>query len=107
MDSSSPSHQIALRYNILYLKNINLHYIVYRPYFLYFSILPKFDDFFVRNRPTNYVFKKSGGSFSKNEITVGLANNDYIIIEDGLEEGDQIALSNPYEEKEQEIGDEE
>jgi multidrug efflux pump subunit AcrA (membrane-fusion protein) len=59
----------------------------------------------IKEEQTNYVFKKSGGGFSKDEITVGLANNDYIIIEDGLEEGDQIALSNPYEEEEQEVGD--
>jgi multidrug efflux pump subunit AcrA (membrane-fusion protein) len=55
---------------------------------------------------TNYVFRKSGGSFTKQEVTAGIANNDYIVIEEGLEEGDQVALSNPYLEEEQEKKDE-
>jgi multidrug efflux pump subunit AcrA (membrane-fusion protein) len=61
----------------------------------------------VKEENTNYVYSKSGGGFSKEEVTVSQANNDYIIIEDGIDEGDQVALSNPYDEDEQEAGDDE
>ena len=40
----------------------------------------------------DYVFVKSGGGFKKKNIKTGLSNNDYTIIEEGLKEGDRIAL---------------
>jgi HlyD family secretion protein len=46
------------------------------------------------------VYIKNGGSYKVKEVETGLANNDYIIIEDGLEEGDELALVNPLEEEE-------
>jgi multidrug efflux pump subunit AcrA (membrane-fusion protein) len=50
----------------------------------------------------DFVYQKSGATFKKREVKVGLANNDYIIIEEGLEEGDLIALSDPYQEEKEE-----
>lgn len=43
-----------------------------------------------------YVYLKSAGSFKKETVKLGLANNDFVIITEGLEEGDEIALSNPF-----------
>ncbi len=43
------------------------------------------------------VYLKSGSSFQEVEIKTGLVNNDYIIVEDGLKEGDEVALSVPEE----------
>lgn len=40
----------------------------------------------------DYVFLKSGSSFKKKNIKTGLANNDFIIIEDGLKEGNKVSL---------------
>lgn len=40
----------------------------------------------------DYVFLKSGGGFKKKSIKTGLANNDYIIVVDGLKEGDKVSL---------------
>ncbi len=55
----------------------------------------------IKEGNTDYVFQKSGNSYKKQEVEVGLANNDYIIIEKGLKEGDQIALSDPYKEEDE------
>ena len=40
-----------------------------------------------------YVFKKSGGGYSKQEVMLGDANAEYVHILSGLELGDRIALS--------------
>lgn len=55
----------------------------------------------IKEENTDYVFLKSRDTFTKREVKVGLANNDYIIIEKGLIEGDQIALSDPYKEEDE------
>lgn len=44
---------------------------------------------------TNYVFKKSGFSVVKQEVKLGEANNDHIIIENGLGAGDVVYLNKP------------
>lgn len=44
----------------------------------------------------NYVYKKSGKSYDKVTIETGVNNTDYVVILDGLKEGDQIALVDPF-----------
>lgn len=44
----------------------------------------------------NYIYKKRGNSYDKVEIKTGKNNTDYIIVTDGLKEGDEIALVNPF-----------
>jgi multidrug efflux pump subunit AcrA (membrane-fusion protein) len=44
----------------------------------------------------NYVFKKTGTGFSKVEVETGRSNSDYTIIVNGLKEGDEIALTDPF-----------
>ena len=46
----------------------------------------------------NYVYKKSGGSYEKIEVETGRSNSDYTIIISGLNEGDEVALVNPFPE---------
>jgi multidrug efflux pump subunit AcrA (membrane-fusion protein) len=42
-----------------------------------------------------YVYKKSGFSITKNQIKIGDANNDAVIITEGLAEGDVVYLNKP------------
>jgi multidrug efflux pump subunit AcrA (membrane-fusion protein) len=46
-----------------------------------------------------FVYVKSGGSFEQKKIETSEKNNDYIVVQDGLEEGELIAMSNPYPEE--------
>ena len=43
-----------------------------------------------------YVYIKSGNSYNKKFVTTGNINTDYIIIEEGLADGDVIALTDPF-----------
>lgn len=45
---------------------------------------------------TDYVYLKSGSGFKRQNIKTGSVNADYVIIKEGLEEKDVIALSNPF-----------
>jgi len=49
----------------------------------------------------DYVFVKRGKSYEKQEVTVGQANNDYIIINKGLKDEDKLALTDPFAVKEE------
>jgi len=46
-----------------------------------------------------FVYKKSGMSFEKVEVETGRSNSDYTIIINGLNEGDVIALVDPFSEE--------
>ncbi len=46
------------------------------------------------NNDTTVVYVKGHG-FEQQVVKVGKKNNDYIIIEEGLSEGDQVALRDP------------
>ena len=50
----------------------------------------------------DYVFIKSGGSFKRRDVKTSLTNNDYVIIEEGLDEGDEVALIDPFASKQEE-----
>ena len=47
----------------------------------------------------NFVYKKSGTGFEKVEVETGRNNSDYTIIASGLNEGDEIALMDPYQQE--------
>ena len=53
----------------------------------------------IKEENKDFIYIKTGASFKKREVTVGLANNDYIIIKKGLKKGDVIALSDPFIDK--------
>jgi HlyD family secretion protein len=43
------------------------------------------------------VYLKQGGSFEPRPISIGPENDNYVIVTSGLNEGDQVALSDPME----------
>jgi len=43
-----------------------------------------------------YVYRKSGNSYHKTAIETGISNTDYVVVTDGLREGDEIALTDPF-----------
>jgi len=47
----------------------------------------------------NYVYARSGNSYRKMEVVIGQRNNDFVIIQDGLDPDEILALSNPYPEE--------
>jgi multidrug resistance efflux pump len=47
----------------------------------------------------NYVYRKSGTGFKKVEVETGRSNSDYTMIVNGLDEGDEIALIDPFAEE--------
>jgi hypothetical protein len=51
----------------------------------------------------DYVYIKSGSGFKRRDIKTGSINTDFAIVTEGLEENDQIALSNPFLKKEEVI----
>lgn len=44
----------------------------------------------------NFVYKKNGSGFDKMEIETGRNNTDYVVVVNGLKEGDEIALVDPF-----------
>jgi len=46
-----------------------------------------------------FVYKKSGNGYKKVEIETGASNSDFIVVTKGLDEGDDIALVDPYVEE--------
>ena len=48
----------------------------------------------------NFVYKKSGTGYKKEEVEVGASNSDYMIITKGLNENDEVALVMPFAEEE-------
>jgi multidrug efflux pump subunit AcrA (membrane-fusion protein) len=48
----------------------------------------------------HWVYLKSGSSFKKTNVDIGASNSDFVIIKEGLKEGDQLALSDPFPENE-------
>ncbi|MFB6319591.1 efflux RND transporter periplasmic adaptor subunit [Saccharicrinis sp. FJH54] len=44
----------------------------------------------------DYVYVKSGGKFKRQDIKTAQSNNDFVIVEEGLEEGDEVALVDPF-----------
>jgi HlyD family secretion protein len=53
-----------------------------------------------REVETDFVYLKSGSGFKKKEIITGQANTDFVIVEKGLEAGNEVALINPFETEE-------
>jgi len=47
----------------------------------------------------NYVYKKTGTGFKKTEVETGRSNSDYTVIVNGLDEGDEVALTNPFQDE--------
>lgn len=52
-----------------------------------------------------YVYVKTGSGFKRRDIKTGPVNTDYVVVNDGLKADDEIALSDPYLNKEEEKED--
>jgi HlyD family secretion protein len=48
-----------------------------------------------------YVYVKNGSSFRRTEIKAGAVNSDFAMITEGLKEGELVALSNPFADKQE------
>lgn len=55
---------------------------------------------FVHNDSINYVYKSNG---TKQEVEIGISNNNEVIIKQGLEEGDRIYLTVPTQHKDKDV----
>ena len=44
----------------------------------------------------SFVYKKKGAGYEKTEIETGINNTDYIVVVNGLKDGEEIALVNPF-----------
>lgn len=44
----------------------------------------------------SYVYRKTAGGYDRVEVVTGKSNADYVIIAEGLEEKDRVALGDPY-----------
>lgn len=49
-----------------------------------------------KDQMTHFVYIKTGSGFKRNEIKTGPVNTDFVVITEGLNENDQIALSDPF-----------
>lgn len=49
----------------------------------------------------SFIYASSGNTFKRQEVVTGLANNDYIIIEEGISGEEVIAMSDPFTEEEE------
>lgn len=58
-----------------------------------------------REQGIDYVYVKSGTGFRRRDIKTGSMNTDFAIVEEGLEENDEIALSNPFMDKNNKEGE--
>jgi HlyD family secretion protein len=45
----------------------------------------------------DYVYLKKGSAYQRRDVVTGESNNDFVIIKEGLTEGDAVALANPFE----------
>lgn len=52
-----------------------------------------------------FAYKKKGSGYEKIEVEIGTSNSDYVIITKGLEAGDEIALVDPFINKEKSEGE--
>jgi len=48
-----------------------------------------------------FVYIKSGSGFKRKDIVVGSVNTDYVVIKEGLEENEELALTDPFLNKEE------
>ena len=49
-----------------------------------------------------FVYRRTAGGFEKVKVLTAERNADYVVIVEGLDEGDRIALTNPFADEEQE-----
>jgi hypothetical protein len=48
-----------------------------------------------------FVYIKSGSGFKRQDVVLGSQNTDFVIVQEGLKENDELALSDPYTDKQE------
>jgi len=48
-----------------------------------------------RDKEENYVFRREGGTFKRRPVSIGINNAKYVIVTEGLKEGEEVALERP------------
>jgi RND family efflux transporter MFP subunit len=56
-------------------------------------------DALFKKEEKEFVYVKKGSSYKKKNIKTGLTNNDFVEVKEGLDEGDVLALTDPFQEK--------
>ena len=57
-------------------------------------------DALFKKEGTDFVYLKKGTGYKIRKIKIGLTNNDFAEVKEGLNEGDVLALTNPFPEDE-------
>jgi hypothetical protein len=55
-----------------------------------------------KDQANEYVFVKTGSGFKRKDVKIGSANSDFAIVTEGLTENEELALTNPFLNKEEE-----
>ena len=61
-------------------------------------------DAIFKDQTDDYVYLKTNSGFNKKPVKIGSENSDYAIVLEGLKENDELALTNPYFNKEETKG---
>jgi multidrug efflux pump subunit AcrA (membrane-fusion protein) len=56
----------------------------------------------IKSQGVEYVYVRDGAGFKKQEVRVGALNTDFAVIEEGVAENDEVALKDPYLNKQEE-----
>lgn len=54
-----------------------------------------------KDHGTEFVYAKSGSGFKRKDITIGSVNTDFVVVKDGLKENEELALTDPFLNKEE------
>jgi multidrug resistance efflux pump len=54
-----------------------------------------------KDQINEFVYVKSGGGFKRHDIKIGATNTDFAIVTEGLDENDELALTDPFMNKEE------
>jgi HlyD family secretion protein len=54
-----------------------------------------------KDHGVEFVYVKSGSGFNRKDIVIGSVNTDYVVIKEGLRENEELALSDPFENQEE------
>jgi len=54
-----------------------------------------------KDQGNEFVYVKTGSGFKRKDIQIGPVNTDFVVVKDGLEENEELALTDPYLNKEE------
>jgi hypothetical protein len=54
-----------------------------------------------KEQGNEFVYVKTNSGFKRKDIKIGAVNTDFVVVKDGLEENEELALTDPYLNKEE------